>query len=793
MSKTSSRVARTFISSTFQDFGEERDLLVRKVFPTLRSRLADRFVELVDVDLRWGITIDQAENGEVLPICLAEIDRSRPFFVGLLGERYGWIPPQEAYPLRVLEAQPWITEHCGGKSVTELEILHGVLNDPEMAGRALFYFRSAEYAEAKGGNYLASSEEDKHRLSELKDRIRASGFPVIEDYADPEALADRLEADLWQVLDETFPALEVPDAFERETLRHEAYATPRRALYLGGEGYIAALDKALASGIQQILIGGQSGGGKSALIANWAKARSQSDDDVVLHLHYLRASADASDPVALVGRLVEAIRRTTGIEEKPPEDPEELLASLPQWLANAGSWATLNDRRFVFVMDALNSLTTQKHLRWFPSFLPDRVHMVVSCLPGAVLDNLKKKGEWEHIEIKPLDRGKAEELFVTYLRQFNKELPQDLVSRVMEHTLVENPLFTRTLGEELRLFGEHERLSERLDYYLGCQTVDDLFERVLERVEEDNGTDVTSRLMTALWASRSGLAEEEILAHADLKPAEWAYIRNALGGALLEGSDRIAFEHDYLRIAVSDRYLAGNNELEDEGQSGEALELRSQAHANLARWFEAEGERAGTVTPRLAEEVPYQWQQARDWPSLKACLMRRDMFEAVHENCEPQELLSYWLVLEAEAGADIEADYEAAWEAWAPDETQEATGALAASLGEFLSEAGRYKTFRERLARLTLAIDEKALGPDHPDTGDSLNNLAVLLYNKGDYDAAELLFRRVLAINEKALGPDHPELATTLNNLAALLDEKADYDAAEPLYRQALAIREKCN
>ena len=92
-----SRSVRIFLSSTFRDFGEERDLLVRKVFPALRARLKDRFVELVDVDLRWGITVEEAERGEVLPICLAEIDRSRPYFIGMLGERYGWIPPHEGY------------------------------------------------------------------------------------------------------------------------------------------------------------------------------------------------------------------------------------------------------------------------------------------------------------------------------------------------------------------------------------------------------------------------------------------------------------------------------------------------------------------------------------------------------------------------------------------------------------------------------------------------------------------------------------------------------------------------
>ena len=52
------RTIRLFLSSTFRDFGEERDLLVKRVFPALRARLKDRVVELVDVNLRWGITVE---------------------------------------------------------------------------------------------------------------------------------------------------------------------------------------------------------------------------------------------------------------------------------------------------------------------------------------------------------------------------------------------------------------------------------------------------------------------------------------------------------------------------------------------------------------------------------------------------------------------------------------------------------------------------------------------------------------------------------------------------------------
>jgi tetratricopeptide (TPR) repeat protein len=107
-----------------------------------------------------------------------------------------------------------------------------------------------------------------------------------------------------------------------------------------------------------------------------------------------------------------------------------------------------------------------------------------------------------------------------------------------------------------------------------------------------------------------------------------------------------------------------------------------------------------------------------------------------------------------------------------------------------LMRAGNYAG-AEPLYRRALAIDEKALGPDHPDTGALLNNLAMLLDSKGDYAGAEPLYRRALAIAEKALGPDHPDTSAALNNLATLLRSKGDYAGAEPLYRRALAIREK--
>ncbi len=66
------------------------------------------------------------------------------------------------------------------------------------------------------------------------------------------------------------------------------------------------------------------------------------------------------------------------------------------------------------------------------------------------------------------------------------------------------------------------------------------------------------------------------------------------------------------------------------------------------------------------------------------------------------------------------------------------------------------------------------LGPEHPDTATSLNNLAGLLQAQGDFAGARPLYERALAIREKVLGPEHPDTASSLNNLAIRLQAQGD-------------------
>ena len=98
----------------------------------------------------------------------------------------------------------------------------------------------------------------------------------------------------------------------------------------------------------------------------------------------------------------------------------------------------------------------------------------------------------------------------------------------------------------------------------------------------------------------------------------------------------------------------------------------------------------------------------------------------------------------------------------------------------------------EPLYRSALNIQEKSLGPDHPDVAKTLNDLAVLLQEGfANYEDSERLKRRALKIYERSLGPNDPQVATALINLARVLEDTNRLAEAEPLVRRALAINEK--
>lgn len=74
-----------------------------------------------------------------------------------------------------------------------------------------------------------------------------------------------------------------------------------------------------------------------------------------------------------------------------------------------------------------------------------------------------------------------------------------------------------------------------------------------------------------------------------------------------------------------------------------------------------------------------------------------------------------------------------------------------------------------------------------------INNLARLLYRRGDFARARDEFRRAVALFVRVQGPSHPNVARVRNNLGLALQDLGSFAEAEAMFRRSLAIREKGN
>lgn len=156
---------RLFVSSTFQDFGNERRLLQERVFPALEVYCAKEGFGFRAVDMRWGVNDDAQVNQRTAEICLGEVLEARgypaPNLLILIGDRYGWVPLPFAIARDEFEAiRAWLAAQGQNEAVSDLDRVYA-LDENHLVPGGL----SAAGADLIGAYTLRSREDD---LSELK-------------------------------------------------------------------------------------------------------------------------------------------------------------------------------------------------------------------------------------------------------------------------------------------------------------------------------------------------------------------------------------------------------------------------------------------------------------------------------------------------------------------------------------------------------------------------------------------------------------------------------------------------
>lgn len=550
-----------FITSTFKDMQEERDFLRNVVFPDLEERLRARRQHLEWIDLRVGVSnagaaSEEARELQVLKVCLAEVKRSRPFLIALIGDRYGWVPPEAR--IAAVAAEEGFEADVVGRSVTDLEIDFGVLSDPAQITRSYFYFRQPLPYSAMGDLAPDYSEEydindpaakgRAEKLNALKQRIKERFPERVRSYFARwegnrvigfDELQNKLTSDLWRELDAA--AAKEGDGeitWQRaESAAMEDFTEDRARDFVGRADVLREVASLAASSPGEtkwgLCITGDSGAGKSAL---WGtlRARLAELNGALVLAHAAGASQRSSSIESMLRRFIDELATHLGepailADDASDEDIDAAFTSL--------LWRTAEKHRVLLLVDALDQLEKTPralHMSWLPKLWPNNARLIATAINGQASKALLQRTGVTEVGLMPLDAFDARGIVVAickrYHRSFDPEVIDTLVTKKgLDNFASGNPLWLTMAVEELNLLDADDFVHVERDLKYRdmpaaialrtfmCDMVNDempadvpsLYAWSFDRATELFGAGLTQAFLGSIAASRGGWRESD--------------------------------------------------------------------------------------------------------------------------------------------------------------------------------------------------------------------------------------------------------------------------------------------
>ena len=746
------RQIRVFISSTFQDMQDGRDYLMKHTFPILRKLASERDVTLTELDLRWGITEEEAKTGKVVEICLREIENSIPFFIGIIGNRYGWVPEKKDLNGNVTErftdVNSYLERHL---SVTEMEMQFGVLQRKEDM-HAYFYIKEGEEA---------SKADNPEMLERLKKEVQASRYPSTT-YATPEDLGIQVQQAFTDLLNQLFPEGHLSE-LEKERIGQRSFMNQLCLNYIRDDKNFQVLDEWMQDWERhQMVVTGASGLGKSALIANWLKEKlSDENRSYNIIYHFTGNGGSESHHEHIMNVLCAEINDVYGWEEEDNtnKSQEDKLNDLFLKVASEGK------KSLLIVLDAVNQIIdtdNAKLLNWLP-IPPRNIKILFSTLEDDRTMEVFRNRHYPEFVLQPLDVERRKQLATGYLWLYRKKLTEAQIERIVTDKQSENTLVLKTLLDELVNYGVFEKLDERINYYLLPDTIEDFYQALLQSYEEDYGKDFVKQILSLIAVSRNGLSEDEILAITGYKQLHWSQFYCAFASHLNAKNGLISFSHQYVQNAVWCRYL-------------DKTDWEHFCRTAII------GEMSKNSTIRSYAELPYQYEAVSDYDSLYHQLLNLDIFCFLYKNYK-NELATYWRKL-FDHGYDCAIYKEKLKKANSPDKTYDTVIA-------FFRDYFSLFDFSLSLSEILLAIRKKTLGNNHPDTAYSYNYIGEVYYFQCNYNKALNYFIKAQKIREEGIEKESSAIAESYNNIGNVFYDQGNCKTALKYHKNALSVWEK--
>ncbi|XP_013421183.1 NACHT and WD repeat domain-containing protein 2 [Lingula anatina] len=513
-------------------------------------------------------------------------------------------------------------------SVTEREIQHGLLLAENVEEHCLAYIRNIKNVNiallrfaSKFVDIAARSVDNEAQkyLNALRDekipkKLPASNIARFEvewsgkEGIDKEAHAEYLKEfcehyfnDIIRLVDQAMDRHEqlTSDSVYSDVLQHLHACETFCKVFQGREETVEKIHQyIMGSSVEPLVLSGESGCGKTSLMAKGAsKVPDWYPDTVapVMIIRFLGTSPDSSSIIPLLKSLCHQIAHVYC--QDMTEIPNE-LAPLCQHFKKLLTCMT-ELRPLVIFLDSLDQLsgTDGAHqLAWLPMSLPKNVRIIVSTLPNyfSILDTLKRmiSEEGNFVIITPLGQDLGSAILRSWLGRANRSITEEQWKIVNEAISKCNlPLFVKLVCDEICRWKSYSK--PQLTTL--CYTIHDTIIKLFDRIEIQHGKTLVSHALGYITASKSGVSEAELedLLSLDEKvlndvyqyhlppvrripPLLWTRLRSDLPGYLSEreadGVSVVNWYHRQFIDASRERYFRNLNFL-------------SEIHSNIAEYF----------------------------------------------------------------------------------------------------------------------------------------------------------------------------------------------------------------
>jgi len=578
----------------------ERDLLRDVVSPRLNV-LAERYKSAVElIDLRWGINTanvsEEEANRKVLRTCLDEIQRSRPFFIGLLGDRYGWTPPLAEAEAAVAEVGGEISDF--DKSVTALEIEYGAIGSEQLASCMFFFRESPDYATLPDNinRIYRDNEDGLSRLTKLKNKIRDNGAQVYtyqcyfkdDEIFPADDWADMITQRISELIVSEWgePNTESQDWRQEEMEKHVAYCHKLAAQFAGrvkAVDYLSEFALCEKNEDRLLMLKGKAGSGKSSLLAKTALSVIENNDDSIIFVPFFCGLDQRS---STVGNLLRVSIYTLCVKLGLVDQSNEITSfdKLKERFIELLFAAENQDKRVVAIVDALDQLApdnTTKRMLWISGNLPKSFRLVCSLIDGSEADAIYALGgSIITIDEFRMDDNDIRDVIAQIAGKHRKELPPSVTDELLIKCTddggqaAQNPLYINLIVQYLSRMNRYEfeeinRLmdiglshSESLAKYM-CERIisisgdpEGAYLEILKRVENVIGGRFVHRVAKMIAISRSGLRESDLAGAFEklgctFVASDFSWFRKFLEGQLQSGEHmQWNFTHPSMRRAL---------------------------------------------------------------------------------------------------------------------------------------------------------------------------------------------------------------------------------------------------